>query len=183
MAHDCFWEWGNVPAGVPQGTKLGPWLFILMINDLKTRCLDEVKFVDDLTVYEIVTRFGSCSSDIQHAVSEIEEWSESNLFRLNENKCKELRINFAKNRNPFPPIRINGKPLQVVEEVKLLRLTIANNLKWNSHVNNIVAKSSKKIYLLVQLSKSRASRYFTILYCMYPPHSGIRFHCFPLLFT
>ena len=42
-----------------------------MINDLKTRCLDEVKFVDDLTVSETVTRFGS--SDIQHAVSEIEE--------------------------------------------------------------------------------------------------------------
>ena len=73
-----------------------------MTNDLKTRCLDEVKFVDDLTVYETVTRFGS--SDIQHAVSEIEERStESNLFRLNENKCKELRIDFAKNRNPFPP--------------------------------------------------------------------------------
>ena len=102
MGHDCFSEWRNVPAGVPQGTKLGPWLFILMINDLKTR-LDEVKFVDDLTVYETVTRFGS--SDIQHAVSEIEEWSESNLFRLNENKCKELPIDFAKNRNPFPPIK------------------------------------------------------------------------------
>jgi hypothetical protein len=129
LGHDCFSEWGNVPAGVPQGTKLGPWLFILMINDLKTRCLDEVKFVDDLTVYETVTRFGS--SDIQHAVSEIEEWSESNLFRLNENKCKELRIDFVKNRNPFPPIKINGKPLQVMEEVKLLGLTIANNLKWN----------------------------------------------------
>ena len=104
LGHDCFSEWGNVPAGVPQGTKLGPWLFILMINDLKTRCLDEVKFVDDLTVYETVTRLGS--SYIQHAVSEIEEWSESNLFRLNENKCEELRIDFAKNRNPFPPIKI-----------------------------------------------------------------------------
>ena len=155
LGHDCFSEWGNVPAGVPQGTNLGPWLFILMMNDLKTRCLDEVKFVDDLTVYETVTRFGS--SDIQHAVSEIEEWSESNLFRLNENKCKELRIDFAKNRNPFPPIKINGKPLQVVEEVKLLGLTIANNLKWNSHVNNIVAKSSKRIYLLVQLKRAKVA--------------------------
>ncbi len=99
LGHDCFSEWGNVPAGVSQGTKLGPWLFILMKNHFKTRCLDEVKFVDDLTVSEIVTRFGP--SDIQHAVSEIEEWSESNLFRLNENKCKEWQIDFARNRTPF----------------------------------------------------------------------------------
>ena len=60
-----------------------------MRYDLKTCSLDEVIFVDDLTVSETVFRFGS--SNIQHAVSEVEEWSESNLFRLNENKCKELR--------------------------------------------------------------------------------------------
>ena len=78
LGYDCFSEWGNVPASVPQGTKLGPWLFILMINDLKICSSDEIKFVDDLTVSETVTK--SCSSNIQHAVSEIEEWSELNLF-------------------------------------------------------------------------------------------------------
>ena len=95
LGYDCFSEWGNVPAGVPQGTKLAPCMFILMINDLKICSSDEIKFVDDLTVSETITK--SCSSNIQHAVSKIEEWSEFNLFKLNENKCKEMRVDFARN--------------------------------------------------------------------------------------
>ncbi len=58
---------------------------------------------------------------------------------------KNCGIDFERNRNPFLPIKINGKPLQVVEESKLLGLTIASNLKWNSHMNNIVSKSLKRI--------------------------------------
>ena len=71
-----------------------------MINDLKTSSSDEIEFVDHLTVYETVTKFRL--SNILHANAECEEWSESKFFRLNENKCKEMRVDFAKNRIPLP---------------------------------------------------------------------------------
>ena len=50
LSNDCFSEWGAVPSGVPQGTKLGPWLFVLMINDLRPSGSDAWKYIDDTTL-------------------------------------------------------------------------------------------------------------------------------------
>ena len=151
FASECFSEWGSVPAGVPQGTKLGPWLFVLMINDLDTNA-QQWKYVDDTTVLEVVVKGGE--SHMQAIANRVIEWSHENRVQLNADKCKELMISFAKEQRVFDPITIEGKEVELVTSTKLLGLTIANDLSWNDHVTEITKKASKRLYFLTQLKRA-----------------------------
>ena len=153
LGHDCFSEWGAVPAGVPQGTKLGPWLFIIMINELDVPGTDLWKYVDDTTISETISK--NQDSHIQAAVDTLASRATEDKFQLNETKCKELLINFNTN-NPtsFDPVVVNGMPIDLVTSAKILGLNISNDLKWNCHIDSIIKKAKKRLYSLSQLKRS-----------------------------
>ena len=85
-------EWATVNAGVPQGTKLGPILFLVMVNDLIPPTCNHWKYVDDVTISEVISRHGS--SSMQSDLDYISSWASANYMMLNPKKCKELRICF-----------------------------------------------------------------------------------------
>ena len=88
--------------GASQGTRLDPWLFLAMINDLGLpEEFDMWKFADDTTVSEVVPH--SKHSILQQAADFIHDWSQENHLRLNPIKCKEIRTCF-KHTLPPPPL-------------------------------------------------------------------------------
>ena len=122
MANDIYSEWKDVVAGVPQGTKLGPWLFLVIINDLEISSADgNVIFVDDTTSFEIVEK--DKSSSMQLTADEASAWSNDNMFQIQPKKCKELRISFKKTLGTYENITINGNTIDVVRSVKILGMS------------------------------------------------------------
>ena len=141
-------DWLPMNAGVPQGTKLGPILFLAMINDLdvKTHATDIWKFVDDISTSENITK-GS-NSKFQFCIDTINSWASCNLMKLNTKKCKELRVCFLRESPDLSPLLIDGHALEVVRSHKVLGLVIQNDLKWNTHIESVVSKASKRLYII-----------------------------------
>ena len=140
-----------VNGGVPQGTVLGPILFIIMINDLLMEYQARWKYVDDSTLTETITR--DQPSSLQTTLNSINQWCETCDMRLNTKKCKELLICFWKHKPDVSPLILNNQPIEVVKSAKLLGLIFNDHLKWNDQVGQIVKKSSKRLYMLRLLNE------------------------------
>ncbi len=127
----------QVPAGIPQGTKIGPWLFLAIINDLRitnSTTSDLWKFAGDTSVSEVIPKAGV--SSLPDTVNEVHKWSNDNKFQFNLGKCKELRINFTTQPYTDDPLNINEEPFEIVESANVLGVTLLNDssaiVKWQT---------------------------------------------------
>ena len=144
--------------GVPQGILSGPNCFLVYINDLETP-VHLYKYVDDSTLFEVCERNGV--SLMQESVDIAANWTEENYMKLNKEKSKEMIITFTKNgnfRNTILNIKIDGIDVEQVDNAKLLGVTISHDLSWNKHVENIVKKAGKRLYILYQLKRAEISQ-------------------------
>ena len=124
-----------------------------MIEDLEIPSSDgTVKFVDDTTAYEIIPK-GKTSS-AQKLVDEVTTWSSTNKFQLHPKKCKEMRISFSRLLPKYDNLLIDTDTIQIVDSFKLLGMTINKDLKWNTHIDLLIKKASKRLYFISHLKRA-----------------------------
>ena len=137
--------------GVPQGTLSGPEDFLHMIDDFQT-CLQDIKFVDDTTIFEIVP-LGQ-SSKMQLAANEANDWAKRNNMSLNAGKTKEIIVYFGKKDVDIPPVILEGTAIKQVSEANLLGVKLNKKLNWDDHVDALVKKAYPRLHYLRLLKRA-----------------------------
>lgn len=133
-----------VLSGVPQGSVLGPCLFLIYINDLpdSVKCKTRM-FADDTIVYLTVQSNNDCLS-LQHDLHKLEKWERVWLMEFNPDKCEVLRVSRKKNPTIYP-YRLHNTELKSTCSAKYLGITITKDLNWSQHIENITSKATSSL--------------------------------------
>lgn len=145
-----------VEHGVPQGSILGPILFLLYINDLPLNITQAkvILFADDTNLI-----FNSSDSiNLQVKISEtsnkLEQWLANNKLKLNVNKTVYMHFNQPRSK-PIDPMQIslNNTAIKEIQTTKFLGIWIDSSLTWESHIQHLTQKLSRLCYAFRVLSK------------------------------
>lgn len=140
----------KVTSGVPQGSVLGPVLFLCYINDIAEgidSSLTVRLFADDCLIYSKISNQND-QATLNSALEKIHEWCTKWKMKINLDKTVFARItNKTKNALLFD-YDLNGKRLKRVSHFKYLGVTIAEDLNWKLHISKVCSSAERKLWFL-----------------------------------
>ena len=160
----------TVSIGVPQGSILGPTLFVMFVNDLFTVINNDeckmIMYADDTVVYTSSKTIDEGFAHLESNFTSIVDWCSNNKLTLNIGKTKHMLIgptlkdNLAVARN----LQYGNQKIEIVREYNYLGIDLDDKLTMENHINKSVGKANKKLYMIYKLRRCLSRKTTAMLY-------------------
>jgi hypothetical protein len=162
----------TITCGVPQGSVLGPLLFLLYINDFgnSATVLDFNLFADDSNLFYLHKSLQCLETDLNNQLYNVNEWLCANKLSLNIEKSNFVIFHPPQKKISYPiNLKINNKILEEKTSIKYLGVIIDSHLNWKDHVHELSKKISRSVGILLKLRysvpiKILVQLYYSIIY-------------------
>ena len=157
----------RISTGVPQGSILGPLLFIIYINDLgnASKLFKMIIYADDTTLYSTLDVFGNyISKNLNLELTKVADWLKLNKWSINIKRSKFMVFHMPQKQVNIPNIKIENIKIEFADEFNFLRLTIHKHFKWDSHINKIASKILNIIGIMCRLKHMVPSEILLTIY-------------------
>ena len=151
-------QWRSIDAGVPQGSVLGPLLFLIYINDitndLESDCL---LYADDTSLFDIVDSPDVSSTKLNNDLHKIDNWARRWLVTINPIKTVCITFSVKRFKPYHADLFFEGKKIVEVSQRTHLGVTLSSNLFWRAHILGIYEKTNRRLNLFkgIQYKVSR----------------------------
>ena len=161
-------EYGTIEAGVPQGSVLGPLLFLIFIDDIKEGLESKISlFADDSLFYMTLNLHNTNKDVLDRDLIRIDTWSKQWLVTFSIKKTCDMSLSLRPTAAVPMPLSFSGANLESVSVHKHLGLTFSSDLKWNNHVDDINARADKRLCQLEALRFKLNRKTLEIVYISY----------------
>ena len=147
-------EYLFVSSGVPQGSVLGPLLFLLYLNSLLVSLKQKSSTIKTFAFADDVKLFGNDCKDMQMCLHIIERWSRDWQLPVQPEKSEHIRF-FPRDDVDTPTFYFDGISIKQSKLVKDLGVLFSDNLSWMSHIRTLKSKAERTSYTILRTFKSR----------------------------